>query len=256
MSTKRVLSITIFGLLLIATAIGAMLLFPRLNRDSAAVELPDTPMTIDRPSEAEPDALSRVEVNRDTIQAVVSTLLPRPAVYSREVIIDSFWEGGQATFAISTTVKNGNTSLHIFPPVGQEKRIIVTPDALYIWYVGDDAPFVSLPASGGDSTRAADEWQMLATFEDILRLRQNDIVDAGFTEFDGEVSVFALYRTPGLGNLRRHYISIDLGLVVAVREYDASGMLIYAMTAGEAQVGIANPEAFTLPDGTLVRFYS
>ena len=251
MSTKRILSITIFGLFLIAFEIGAMLLSSNIRRDSAAIQLPDTPMIVERLSETEPDALSRVEINRDTVQAVVSTLA-RPEIYSRDVVIESFWEGGQAVFNISVAVKHSATSLSITPPSGQEKRIIITPDKLYIWHAGDDVVFAGSPNSMGDGIRTADEWQMLNTFENILGLSGNDIIDAGYAYFGGEMCVFALYRSPQLGNLRKYYISLDLGLVIAALEHDSRGMLIYTMTAGNTFIGEVNPEAFRLPDGTEV----
>jgi hypothetical protein len=210
--------------------------------------LPETPPIIERPNDTEPDELHRVEVNRETIQAVVS-ILSRPEIFSRQVTIESFWEGGQAVFVIDVSVYHDMTSLHIVPPVGEEKRIIVTPDKLYIWYPGDESVFVGNPAPSGDGVRAADEWHMLLTFENILDLNRNDIIDGGYTEFNGELSVFALYRSAELGNTREYFISLDLGLVIAVNVHDERNMLIYSMTAGETAVGVISPDAFILPDG-------
>jgi len=250
MSTKRILIITILGTILIAAALGTMLLTPALNRESAVVELPDTPVIIERPIGAQPDELYRIEVNRETIQDVVSTLL-RPETYRRNILIESFWDGGQAAFNIDVSVSDGITSLSITPPMGAQKRIIVTPDNLYIWYYGDTEPFVGQPDSIGDH-RTADEWQMLPTFESVIGLDRNYVVDGGYVEFAGELCIFVLYRSPLLNNLRKYYISLDLGLVIAVEEHDSDGMLIYRMTAGQTIVGDVNPEDFMLPDRTLL----
>ena len=251
MSTKRILGITIFGLLLIATAIGAMLLTSTMRRESAAVALPETPPIAERPGSAEPDALVRIEVNRETVQDVVSTLF-RPDIYSREVTTESFWEGGQSVFTTQVNVKGEVTALIIAPPDGPKKRIIVTPDFLYIWHDGDDAPYIGRPYSLGYGGRTADEWHMLLTFENILGLSRNDIIDAGVTQRDGKDCVFAVYRSPILGSSRKYFISLDFGLVVAAYEHDSGGMLIYRMTAGETTIGEVNPEAFALPGGTVV----
>jgi len=249
MSTKRILGITVFGLLLIAAAIGAMLLMPFLRNDGAAIVLPDTPLPIDSPHDAQPDALDRVEVNKYTVQAIISTL-ERPDTYSREIVIESFWEDGQATWVVDVSVTEGITSLSVSPPVGPDKKIIVTPTALYIWHVGDRSMFIGSPDSSGDLYRIADEWQMLFTYESILELDINDIVNADFTEIDDQLSVFVLYHSPMLNNVRTYYISLELGLILSVVEYDSSGMLIYRMTAGETFIGEITPEAFTLLDGT------
>ena len=251
MSTKRILGLTIFGVLLIAAAISVMLLTSFLRQDSGAVRLPDTPMPAERPERPEPDALDRVVVNPDTIQAVVSSL-DRPATFMREIEIESFWEGGQATFEVSVSVSGGMTSLSILTPAGAERRVIVTPEREYVWYRGDRTAFVRNVGAGGDGRRIADEYQMLLTYEDILTFDRNDIIDAGYIEYAGEVCVFAVYRSPHLGNMRTYYISLELGLVIAVIEYDANGNQIYRMTAGECFIGEIDPAAFILPDGTVL----
>jgi len=251
MSTKRILTIAIAGALLIVAAIGAMLLSSYIGRDSEAVRLPDTPTSTERPNTPTPDALDRVEVTRDTVQAVVSTL-SRPEAYSRELVIESLWDGGLATHAISVTVSGGVTSLSTSPPPGIEKRIIVTPDTLYIWYTGDRTPFIGDIGAAGDAHRTSDEWQMLATYEDIIGLDSSDITDAGYTEYNGEYCVYAVYTTRLLGHSRVYYISSELGLVIAAKEFDSKGTLIYTMAAGECRIGEADPGAFTLPDGTVL----
>jgi len=251
MSTKRILTISIIGSVLIVAALSLVLLTSFLGRDSDAIRLPDTPAASEGPNGAAPDApdLDLVEVTPDTVQAVVSTL-SRPESYSRELVIESLWDGGNAFFNISVSVSRVMSSLSSVPPLGPEKRIIVTSDTLYIWYDGDREPFVGDVISEGAGYRTADEWQMLVTYEDILALDANDIVEAGYTMFGGEDCIYAVYCSPLLGNTRTYYISSELGLVVAAREYDAAGALVYTMAAGECRIGGADAAAFTLPDGT------
>ena len=251
MSIKRILGITVFGVLFIAAVIGVMLLTSFLRRDTDAILLPE-PQTYPEPSgETEPDALNRVEVTRETVQAVVSEL-SRPHTYSRDVVIEAFWIGGSVKYDINVSAANGTTSLQIAAPDGVEKRIIISPEALYIWYRGDRAPYVGAISSAGDGYRTADEWQMLVTYEDLTLLDQDDIMEAGYTEFGGEYCIFAQYRSPLLGYTRVYYVSIDLGLVTRAEEYDENGELVYLMTAGDCMVEEADPAAFTLPDGTVL----
>jgi len=251
MSTKRILAISIAGTAVIVAALALMLLSSLLGRDSDAVRLPDAPASSEGPRGTAPDALDLVAVTPDTVQAVVSAL-SRPDAYSRELVIESLWEGGSATFNISVSVSGRVTSLSAVPPIGPAKRIVVTPDTLYIWYNGDRVPFVGDIRSTGDSSRNSDEWQMLVTYEDILVLDAGDIIDAGYTVFGGEDCIYAVYSSPLLGNARTYYISTELGLVVAAKEYDTAGALIYSLAAGGCRVGVADPAAFTLPDGTFL----
>jgi len=251
MSTKKILAITISGLVLIAGAIIFMLLAGASGHESVAIELPPTPQITQRPGGPAADALTPIEINRETVQDVISSIW-RPEVFTRDIIIESFWEGGQASFNINVSVSGDMTSIRIDSPIGLYRRIIITPSELFIWYEGDEVPFAGTPGGDASGHRISDEWQMLLTFENILDLNPNDIVDAGLTEFEGVVCVFALYHSPFLNNSRRYYISIDDGLVFAVDGYDSAGMLIYAMRAGETLIGEIAPEAFVLPDGTAV----
>ena len=250
MSTKRILGISIFGVLFIAIAIGLMLLSSYLGRDIGSVQLPETPVSSGSPATSQPDALDRVEVTKETVQAVISTLR-RPATYSRNVTIESYWESdGQAEYVIGVFVRDGSTSLRINPPVGPLKRTIVTTDSLYIWYSDDLAPFIGDTGSLGDGITNADEWQMLASYEDVLALNKEFITDAGYIEYDGADSIFIEYRSPLLGYSVIYYISVELGLVTAAEEYDTDGTLVYRMTADECMLGYIDPAEFVLPDGT------
>jgi len=249
MSTKRIVIITVIGIAIIAAALCVILLSSYLNRESEEVALPETPVETERPNGNGTDTLDRVVVNRDTIQDVISSFV-RPDTYSRDVLIESFWEGGQAVYQIRASVMGGMTSLRTQPPIGIEKRIIVTEDTLFIWYIGDRYPFVGDVGSAGDESRTADEWQMLITYEDILRLDKSDIIDAGYTQYDGVDCIYAVYLSPLLGNKRTYYVSLDLGLVIAAEEYDKNGAHIYSMRANDCLVGEVDPDAFLLPDGT------
>jgi len=249
MSTKRILGIAGFGVLIIAAAIAVMLLAPFLRSDNDTVQLPEASAASDSPAETEPGTVDRVVVTRETVQAVVSSL-SRQDTYSRQVVIESFWEGGHSADHIEVAVRGGASALRVIPSVGAEKRIVVTPDNLYIWYRGDRYPYVGGVDSVGDGNRTADEYQMLSTYEDILKLDKNYIIEADYTVYEDEFCIYIVYLSPNFGYTIKHYISIDLGLVIAAEEYDETGMLIYRMAAGECLVGEADPALFILPDGT------
>jgi hypothetical protein len=93
---------------------------------------------------------------------------------------------------------------------------------------------------------------MLVTYEDLLELDKELIIDAGYASFNDEYCVYAVYRSPLLNNTGVFYISLDQGLVINAEEYDGSGNLIYSMTAGECVMNKVDPAAFTLPDGTVL----
>ncbi|MCL2152364.1 MAG: hypothetical protein FWH57_05315 [Oscillospiraceae bacterium] len=251
MSTKRMLGVTLFGLLIIIVFAGIMLLNLYLGSESEAIALPERQAPVTTPITIESDDLDRVEVTKETIQAVVSAL-SRPRVYSRDVKIACYWDGGRAEYSVSVSVMERFVSLTTLPSVGAEKRIIITPDTLYIWYKGENRPYIGNLESSGDGYRTADEWQMLVTYEDLLKLDKSDIIDAGYIDYNGEYCVYAVYRSPLLNNVGTIYISLDLGLVVGAEERDEAGELIYSMSSDECLIGEADPAAFILPDGANV----
>jgi len=253
MSTKRILGIVIAGMLFIAAIIGVMYLatFPRRDNEIAVLPTPAAATSSEPPDETGSDTLDRVEVTRETVQDVVSTL-SRPQAYSREVTVTTYWNGGSAEYQIAVSVANGITSLSTQPPSGAEKRVIVTVDTLYIWYRGDKVPYVGNISSAGGDLNAADEWQMIITYEDLLSLEQNSILDAGYVERGGEDCIYAVYYSPKLGYTRMYYVSIDLGLVVSAEEFDETGALIYEMISGDCDIGDVDIAEFTLPDGTVL----
>ena len=251
MSSKRILGITIFSILFIAIAVGVMLHTSFLGREHDAVQLPDTSASSTPDIETEPDTLDRVDVTRENVQEVVSSLL-RPETYRRNIIIQSHWDSGHTDYHISVSVTEGVTSLRRLSPTDVEKRIIVAPDKLYIWYGGDNTVFIGSIDSTGDGHRTADEWQMLIAYEDILRLDVNDIIDVGYVEYNGEDCIYAKCLSPLLGYTRIHFISVAIGLVVGAEEYDRDGKLVYSMTVGDSSIGSIDPADFTLPDGSLL----
>ena len=241
MSTKRVLGVTIFGVVFIAAVIGVMLVMSHFRVDGGAFTLPE-PTAPSSPAETVVDNLSRVEVTPDTVQAVIATL-SRPEAYSRVILVESFWEGGMAEYHISTAVYGGVTGIRTMLPSGAVRRVAITPENLYIWYEDDSATYVGRAGN-------ADRWRMLVTYEDVLALSTDGILDAGVTERHGQLCIYVVHRSPHLGFLKRYYVSIDLGLVIEAREYDDTGMLVYLMME-QVETIVGEPERFYLylPEG-------
>lgn len=244
--------ISALSVFLIAAALSAMLFFSFSGHDNGrTVLLPEISHAAEVAASNEPDALNHVEVTTDTLQAVVATL-SRPDIYSRSVVVEMFWGGGHAVFNIDVSVIGNMTALKVSPSVGIEKRIIVTSDTLYIWYSGDRTSYTRSLDDSGAAYKDADEWQMLVSYEDLLRIDSSDILEAGYMEYGGEYCVYGDCRTPEFGYVRRYYIPTSLGLVTGVEEYDEKGSIVYSMTAGHCVVGEVDTSAFFLPDGTNV----
>jgi hypothetical protein len=246
MSRKRILGIAAFAASFIALA-AAILLLTTAGRGSAEFDLPDTPAHA-----ASPDAVpgaeddpARVLVTPDTVQDVIATLA-RPASYSRDIMVESFWEGGFAVFNLSAAVSRGAVALRSAAG-GVAKTVVVAGDRLYIWYAGDDAPYTAELTDGG-ALALADEYQMLMTYEDVLALDKSAITGAGFALREGEACVWAEYVSGAFGYRTTCYVSVALGLLVGATVEDGE-TVIYRMTAGACDLAEPDPALFRLPGG-------
>jgi hypothetical protein len=255
MSTKRILGITIAGILLIITLVIVMLIPPYLGRTDEIITLPEPAHTPNEPNEQNGhvfNALDMVEITPETVQAVILYTLTRPEIYSRNVQIRTYWEDGDITYNIHTAVSGALTAIRSQPSVGNEKRIIITNEHIYIWYRGDTVPFISNVLTPDDWIRTADEWRMLITYEDVINLNPDDIIDAGHIVYGDEDCIYVIYLSPLFGYMRTYYVSIYSGLVIAAEERDSNGRLVYLMTARAADIGEVDIGMFTLPDSTVI----
>jgi hypothetical protein len=239
------------GVLLIALIAGISAMFSLLSRNRREFALPDAQdasalRTEGAGNEAQSE-IQRVRVTTDNVRDVIGSLL-RPESYSRDIMIESFWEGGNAVRNISVAVMGGVSSMRSMSGDGV-KNIIVTSDKLYIWYNGDAAPYEGPRYSSGDARRTADEYQMLMTYEDISDLDDADVTDAGYVEYGGSRCIFVEFRAGAFGYITRCYISPELGLIMGAEEYDGDA-LIYKMTTGVCSIGEQDESAFILPDGS------
>jgi hypothetical protein len=244
------LAVMLGGAALIALIIGVSALSSLLFHGPREFRLPDVQDSPPQQTDGEPDdsqsGVTRVEVTADNVRDVIR-MLRRPESYSRDIMVESFWPGGNAVYNIGVTVMGGVTAMRSSSG-GAVKNIVVTDDKLYIWYGGDASPYVGARDSAGDARRTADEYQMLITYEDILALDRGDIIDAGYVEYAGARRIFVEYSSGVLGYVTRCYISPELGLITAAEEYDGDA-LIYKMTAGACSVGEQGEQAFDLPGG-------
>jgi hypothetical protein len=232
--------ITAVGLALIVVVICAIAALSGPARGSMEIVLP-SPAPTQGGGEGAAPGLSAVEVTADNVQDVIAAIA-RPDAYSRDIMVESFWSGGNSVHNLSVSVSAGATALRVMSG-GAEKNIVITPERAYIWYSGEDAVFET-SASGA----AADEYQMIPTYEDILRLPRSAIRDAGYAGGDG-AELYVRYVSGALGYETRCRVSASLGLLTYAEIYDG-GTPIYRMTAGECRAGEPDARVFTLPGGT------
>lgn len=196
-----------------------------------------------------------VRTTPETVQSIIATLT-RPENYARTVTVEMATGADQAgSFTASVLVDGAWTSVELtqsFQPMGTQHTIIHTdPESgegtLYRWYSGSTE--VKTWTVG---ERGADLAQHIPTYEDVLALDQDAIVDANYVTRDGVPCVYVETAVDDLGYLERYWVSTGNGLLVA-SETVKNGVVVMRMRSTDAEVlQAAEKDRFTLPDGTVL----
>lgn len=217
-------------------------LLPSASVDTAAVILPTPPPSPDEQLGSAGGSENRViAVTPETVQAAVG-MLSRAGSYSRMIITETFWTGGSAVRHINVSVNGERARLTVSDSRGV-KNVLISGEELWIWYPDSDRVY-SGPADGS----AADEYQSLLTYEDILQLDPSSITDAGYMDYNGESCIYAEYADGELGYVSRFWVSVDTGLLMGSETRDGE-KLVYHMDSSVPDVSTPDESVFTPPTG-------
>ncbi len=211
----------------------------------------EDPYTISLPSPAlesggmlDGNKADSIEVSPRTLKAVLGTLV-RTESYSRTYTVTDYADGGQKKeTALSLWQKGGSVRLSITEG-NAVRNLLVRDGSLYIWYNGYAGVFQSaLPKDA--LSRETDRFTRLVTYEDILELPQEDILDAGYVDMDGQPCIFVEYRSGLLGYVTRVNIAVGSGLVISIEKYDGDALL-FAMASGSTDLSTPPDSVFDIP---------
>ena len=192
----------------------------------------------------EGDQYWQVAVTPETVQSVVATL-SRPDSYYRELTVETLWSGGSYSSTVQYWEDSGWSHIRQTLASGAVRHDLVGAETAYYWYEGSST-WNSFPAD----ERSADLSQHIPTYEEVLELEPERIVEAGFGERDGMSCIYVETDIDELGYLERYWISTDNGLLVGA-ETEKEGQIVLSMTSTEADV-LQQEGNFTLPDGTVL----
>jgi len=242
MSSRMMLRLTLLGIAFIIVAVG-ILFAMRLSRgNSTEIEFPPIVPPSVTDTEVVLNDIDVLTVSADNIREIVAEL-NRPEVYSRDVMVESFWEDGSAVYNFNVSVRGGVTALRTMAG-GTMKNIIITDEVTYIWSVGD-----SEPVKVNNLSEAADDVnQMLITYENIARLERAQILSAELITGESGSAIFVRYMSSPFGYVTEVLVSIELGIVLSAEQYDGE-TLIYRMTPGVCSLEVSGDTVFMLPNG-------
>ena len=176
-------------------------------------------------------------------QAAIETL-HRPEAYSRTVTVEYLWTGGSGTIELSTAVSAPWTRVDRTLADGQVRHSITDGETTFIWYNGESEVY-----TGPAGAISADAEETIPTYEDVLALSPERIVQADYRVVSDVRCIYAETAEDAWGYAQRYWVSVDTGLLV-VAERLQKGETVYRMAALEADQTAPPAETFTLPDGT------
>lgn len=210
--------------------------------DSHTVTLPSP--AVESGGAPDGDGTDSIEVTPETLKVVLGTLV-RAESYSRTYTVTDYADGGQKKdTALSLWQEGGSVRLSIAEG-STVRNLLIRDGALYVWYDGYAGVFKSaLPEDA--LRRETDRFTRLVTYEDILALPQEDILDAGYAEISGQPCIFAEYRSGQLGYVTRVNIAVGSGLVVSMEKYDGD-TLLFSMASGPTDLSTPPDSVFDIP---------
>lgn len=247
MRLKKMSSSAVTAIIIIILVSVTALLFLLPSRQKIEIVLPEAEETHDlRPEDTgNGGGITRVEITNDTVQTAIETL-NRPEDYYRSIEINKYWEGGGTRYYVDM-YKAGNKTKIISTHEGFEtKNILITEDKVYIWYNNENEPLEVNRWEEEDYLRAQDAYQMIATYEDVLRLDKDSIIDSGYRERDGRYYIYVKTKDELLGYEIEYYISAETGLLQYAEKKDGD-FPIYKMAVNDEYIERPSENFFMLP---------
>ena len=211
---------------------------PLVNTPS--IVLPE-PASSQQPLE---DASTKIELSADNVQAVVKSL-DKQESYMSTFNVTSYWTGGQATSAM-TVWKRGNDFRVGWDQNGVVKNTLISDGTMYTWY--NDSPELVFSASlSSPSSRYADSFARLISYEELLTLPSDSILETGYVDKLDTPCIYVSYVTNGYSNyVNQIYVSVLSGLPVAAEIYEGDS-LIYSMESSSSDLSTPKDDIFVPP---------
>jgi len=246
---KRKLNWITWAVLALAVVILALMLGGSLNR-ATHITLPSSDPPRDPVSGdggASSGTLTVVEITPETVQAAIASL-SRPESYGRNVTVEYLWSGGGGKQELSTTVQGPWTRTDRTLPDGRTRISVTDGETTYIWYAYDGESEVYSAPAGEFS---ADAEQSIPTYEDILELPAEDIVQADYRPLDELTCIYVETAADAAGYSTRYWVSVENGLLVQAERL-LNEEAVYRMSSPHVNQAEYDASRFTLPDGTVL----
>ena len=232
----------VYGLImLLVAAIAAFFIIgsSRTTHDTPAISLP-SPVTDDN-SSGDSSGENSAEVTPETVQAALKTL-SRINAYSRTFSITTYWEDGSSTSSLQQWQKGENMRLS-YEQGGSVKNLLLKDGSLSVWY--EDSPQVITVPLGDGGISQADRFSGLITYEELMRVPVEKIINADYQTRQGEPCIYVEYSTDE-HYVNRICVSINSGLLIYAQIFE-NDTLIYQMELQSTELSTPADDVFAPP---------
>lgn len=183
-----------------------------------------------------------ITVSPDNVQIVLQTI-SRAENYSRTLSVENFWSGGSSSQTIEIAARGDSCKMSISRPESEStKYILISGNEKWIWQSDSDNIYHG-PAGENDE----DRYQTLLSYEDILALGRDEIIDAYSGVYQDAMCICVRYTSGRLGYESLAYIDISSGLLIGLETYDGQE-LIYRMSSTLPDLSTPDESFFELPE--------
>lgn len=188
--------------------------------------------------------IQSVTVDRSSVQAVIARL-SRPEVYQCTLDVSYFYGDVQSDYQANTACMDGIRSDRVLRSDGsQAVQALITEKSVYLFH--DSGEYTVFPRIARDD----DLYACSPTYEDILLLPAESILDGGTEEVDGHLCITATTRDRSTGERSYWRILCDNGLLLSVRT-EFAGKPVYQATMRSFSLDMPDASLFRLPDGEM-----
>lgn len=234
------------GLFLIVLAVLFSLLINGSLRSEGGIVLPQSSTQIEEAvdiAKRNRRKINEVTVNADNVQAVIATL-SRPQAYGYTAEKTYYYPSGSALSLSLVRVSGDRGRVDVFDTTGTVyKQLVCTSAKVYIWGKGELSYYTADRAAFSLEDEAG-----VPTYESILAISADDIIDAGVREHNGRLCVY-LTSSYELGRYTREwYVDIDSGLMYSCDTREG-GELVCSVICRDMTIGEQDGGLFVLPNG-------
>ena len=191
-----------------------------------------------------------IRVDRDNIQAVLD-VMERPGAYHQTLSVMNL----RGSMSVSSTIelwRSGELARAQITGQDRVQNLLTDGTSVWIWYNGDNTAKELQP----DMLVRFDDLCGIPTYETLVALEPENILEAGFVTLDDADGLSCLYISAVDGTYEDHYwVDVNTQLLCRADSLE-NGEQIYQLRQSSCQV--VSPEdtslqnVFRLPDGTVI----